>query len=82
MEDEFDLPVEYKGKKHIFKASLIVQGFTHRFQIEINGQTILFEPDEERNYRAMFEYGDAENRKNIDIELLKQIVAVIEEIVK
>lgn len=81
MEDEFDLPVEYKGKKHIFKASLIVHGFTHRFQIEINGQTILFEPDEERNYRAILEYGHAE-RKNIDIELLKQIVAVIEEIFK
>jgi CRISPR/Cas system-associated exonuclease Cas4 (RecB family) len=82
MEDEFDLPVEYKGKNHIFKASLIVKGFTHRFQIEINGQTILFEPDEERNYRAMLEYGDEESRKNIDIELLKQIVTVIEEIVK
>ena len=49
MDQEFDLPVEYKGQEHIFKANLAVYGFTHKFHVNVNGQDIIFEPDEERN---------------------------------
>jgi len=34
-------------------AKLIVTGYTHKFGVDVNGQNIIFEPDEERNYRAV-----------------------------
>ena len=82
MDEQFELPVEYKGQQHIFKATLVVYGFTHKFHVDVNGQVIVFEPDEERNYRAVLNYEDIGNNKNIDIELFKKISEVIEEIVR
>ena len=52
MDEQFELPVEYKGEQLLFKASLIVTGYTHKFNVDVNGQMVIFEPDEERNYRA------------------------------
>ena len=82
MAEQFDLPVEYKGEKRFFKATLNVYGYTHKFHVEVNGETIIFEPDEERNYRAVFNYNEIENSKSIDIELIKKITKAIEEVVK
>ena len=82
MNDEFDLPVDYKGQKHIFKAALFVYGYTHKFKVNINGQEILFEPDEERNYRAVLNYSELDKSKNIDVEILKSIAATLEQLVK
>jgi hypothetical protein len=40
----------------LLKASLIVTGYTHKFMVELDRQTIVFEPDEERNYRAVIPF--------------------------
>jgi hypothetical protein len=53
MEDTVELPVEYKGKVLILNASVFITGYTHKFTVEVNGQAVIFEPDEERNYRAV-----------------------------
>ena len=81
MDEQFDLPVQYKGDQLIFKSTLNVYGYTHKFNVEVNGQTIVFEPDEERNYRAVINPIDLESNKNIDIELLKKIAEALWEVV-
>jgi len=82
MGEQFELPVDYKGEQHLFEAELIVYGYTHKFHVDVNDQTIIFEPDEERNYRAILNYNEIDTNKNIDIELLKKISLALEEIVK
>jgi len=82
MDEEFELPVEYKGEQLLLKASLIVTGYTHKFSVIVNGETVISEPDEERNYRAVLSYDDILEKKNIEIELLKGIAGVIEHLVK
>jgi len=62
--DEFDLPVKYKGEEQIFKASLVTFGHTHKFHVDVNCQTVIFEPDEERNYRAVKPYEEINSGKN------------------
>jgi len=81
MDEQFDLPIQYKGDHLIFKGALIVHGYTHKFNVDVNGQTIVFEPDEERNYRAVINPLDLESHKNIDIGLLKIIAEALWEIV-
>jgi len=58
MEEEFELPINYKGQQLMLKASLQITGYTHKFNVDINGQIIVFEPDEERNYRAVINLED------------------------
>ena len=58
MEQEFELPVEHNGQQVMLKASLLVTGYTHKFSVEVDEQIIIFEPDEERNYRAVINYDD------------------------
>jgi hypothetical protein len=53
MEEQFELPLVYKGEQVLLKASLLVTRYTHKFNVDVNGQNIIFEPDEERNYRAV-----------------------------
>jgi hypothetical protein len=82
MEEQFELPVKYKGEELMLNASLIFTGYTHKFSVDINGQIIIFEPDEERNYRAVIPYDDIGKNKPVDIELLKDITRAIETIVQ
>ena len=82
MDDQFELPVDYKGEQLMLKASLLVTGFTHKFTVEVSGQEVIFEPDEERNYRAVLNYEDIAKKKDVDVELLKSIAAAIEQLVK
>ena len=42
MDEQFDLPVQYKGDQLIFKSTLNVYGYTHKFNVDVNGQTIVF----------------------------------------
>jgi hypothetical protein len=82
MDEDFELPVEYKGQQLMLKTSLQVTGYTHRFVVEVRGQKVIFEPDEERNYRAIIPYEDISTRKDVDFELLKSIAAAIQQLVK
>jgi len=81
-DDQFELPVFYKGNYLMFKASLLVTGYTHKFSVEVDDQIIIFEPDEERNYRGIIPYEEIANKKKIDVELLKRIAEVIEHLFK
>ena len=78
--EEFELSVSYKGHDYMFTTTFQVMGYTYRFVVDVNGQKINFEPDEERNYRAVLNYEDAGNKTKTDHELLKAIIEKIREI--
>jgi hypothetical protein len=82
MDEPFEIPVIYKGEEWLFPARLLQHGYTHRFQVEVNGYEVLFEPDEEQNYRAMISPEKLHGINKMDIELLKAIAGAIEIIVK
>lgn len=80
--DEFELPVALNGKEFNFPARLLKYGYSYKLEVNIDGDKILFEPDEERNWRALVAYEDINNNKKINVELLKAVVASIEAIMK
>lgn len=80
MNEPFDLPVTYNGKERLFPARLLQLGYTHRFQVDVYGTEVLFEPDEERRYRAI---ADADALPtNVDTGLLQAIAEGIEAALK
>jgi hypothetical protein len=80
MDEPFDLPVLFKGEEHLFTSELQHIGYTHRILVDVYGTEVSFEPDEERNYRAILD-PEKINQK-LSVELLKAIAQAIEEIVK
>jgi hypothetical protein len=76
-EQKFELPVEYKSQELMLKASLQVIGYTHKFMVEVEGHSIIFEPEEERNYRGIVPYDQVGKQKHIDLYLLKAISEAI-----
>jgi hypothetical protein len=82
MDDALEIPVTYKGQELSFPARLLLTGYTHKIQVEVDGQLIMFEPDEERNYRAVLDTNQLEQGARPDVPLLQAISAVIESVVK
>lgn len=80
MDEPFELPVFYKGEEHLFTSQLQQSGYTHKIIVNIYGTDVAFEPDEERNYRALIDPEKID--KGIDLDLLKAIAETIEQIVK
>ncbi len=72
-----DIPVTYKSNELTFKGTYMKFGYTHKFEVEVEGNNILFEPDEEGNYRAVANAVKMDNIKNVDADLLKQIASTL-----
>jgi len=75
MTQEFELPVTYKGEEILFPAKFQFLGYTHRFLVGVYGEEIVFEPDEERNYRALLEANKL--TKHLTLDLLQAIAEAL-----
>lgn len=82
MDDEFMLPVTFNGKEMEFPARLLNYGYSSKLEVDINGSKVFFEPDEERNWRAVISYEDVMSNKKINKELLEVVISVINEVTK
>lgn len=82
MDEGFELPVLYKNKEIHLPATLLAYGYTYKLQIAINETLVLFERDEEGEWRALVAPDDAAANKNIEPELLQAIVVAIETVLQ
>lgn len=75
MEEEvFMLPATFRGEELELQITLKPYGYTYRFEVNVNGIQVQFEPDEERNYRALVSPEQLEaNRSKLDVALLQTI---------
>ena len=82
MNDEFYIPVSFEGRDYNFPARLLNYGYAIKLEVDIEGNTILFEHDEERNWRALIPFDEIPVAKKTNVELLKAVAEAIEEITK
>ena len=80
MEDSFSIDVEVQGKEYSFETRLAAVGYTHKFYVLINGLEVIYEPDEQRNYRAILNNAGQNNVIDVDLELIKAVGDKIESI--
>ena len=81
MAEIFILRVQYKNEQRNFEAELQVYGYTHKVVVVVEGTEIIYEPDEESNYRALIPESQKE-QKLPDPELLKIIAHQLEKVLK
>ena len=80
MPDEFEIPVNYKGEELFFAASLISAGYSYKIIVEISGTKITYEPDEQRNFRALVQPSDVQNEDQIDKNLVGEVGKTLQSI--
>ena len=82
MDEEFELPVWFNNTELNFPAKLLNYGYSYKLEVDIDGTKLLFEPDEERSWRALIAYEELNANKKISADLLKAIASSIDEILK
>ncbi len=80
MEDPFFIPVVYRGAELQFEAGLVRRGYTYSLHVNIRDAVVVFERDEEGNWRALMPA--EEKAKAPETELLRAVADAIGEIVK
>ncbi|MBL7736456.1 MAG: hypothetical protein JNL51_13430 [Chitinophagaceae bacterium] len=67
MDELFELPVDYKGGEIVLPGKLVRRGYSYRLHISVEEVDVVFEPDEERNFRAIIDNPDLQGKINIDL---------------
>ena len=84
MDEPFLIPVNYKGIEWEFEATLQIFGYTHRFNVLVEGTEVIFERDEEGQYRAILSQealaAQGKGSRSIDPGLLEHIALQIGQI--
>lgn len=82
MDSDLEVPVTYKNQELIFYAKFIQFGYSYKFEVNLNGMPIFFEPDEERNFRAVMDPTFDRGNQKIDKELLQLIAEALAAMLK
>jgi hypothetical protein len=80
MHEDFQIPVLYNNRRMNFPAQLVRYAYSYKIEVDVDGTIVYFEPDEERNWRALVAQ-EEESTRHINSDLLKAIATSIEEIV-
>lgn len=75
MDDLFTISFSHKGRQYDLDTKFVRVGYVHQFHVQLDERMLIFEFDEEREYRVI----DASSQqrsslKKIDAELVKMIV--------
>ena len=82
MDDSLFIPVEFNGQQMELPARVVQAGYTIKLEVEIDGSKVIFEPDEERNWRAVIPYEEVQRRRSLSTDLLRAIASTIDDITK
>ncbi|WP_114792581.1 hypothetical protein U0035_02405 [Niabella yanshanensis] len=76
MEHYFELPLKYREEDRMLKGRLVTFAYSYKFYIIIDGKELVFERDDEHNFRVVATESHHENM--IDRELLAHIIEALE----
>ncbi len=78
MDSGFIIEVVVNNVVYGFEAQLVEVGYIHKVMVVINNINVIYEPDEERNYRAIITDKDIPLVRQSDIELIQAVGNAIE----
>lgn len=74
--DAFTISFEHKGIQHQLEAKFMRVGYVHQFHINFENRTLIFEFDEEREYRII-DADSSSTLHSLDKELLAAMANAI-----
>jgi len=82
MDDDFVIPVLYKGKKIDFVAKFLPFGYTYKIEVDVYGTSVYLERDEEKEWRVLLNPEDVEANKKMDAALIEELIHSLDSILK
>ncbi|MCP9751231.1 hypothetical protein [Ferruginibacter sp. HRS2-29] len=82
MSERFEIPLTYNGKEHNFAAELISTGYSYKIMVDVFDTVVSFEPDEERNFRAVTDHENLQRNSLPGKALLEEIANTLISIFK
>lgn len=76
MDTNFTISVEHDGQQREYQAKFIRIGYIHQFHVDVEGNSLIIEFDEERDYRVI-NSNPAKTDLSLPQELLLAIVRKI-----
>ena len=73
MDDLFKIDIVYQGDVVEFEVRLVSAGYLHKFYVTVCKEEVIFEPDEERNYRAIVIEDSIKDLTDKDNEIIRLI---------
>ena len=73
---EFEIKVSHRNVERSFTATFFQLGYSYRIEVEVEGTVVRFEPDEERNWRAII--ADPESGATVNSEVLQEIIKFLD----
>lgn len=77
MNEPIPFPVEHLGITYEFGLTLVQLGYIYQLHIEVNGQMLIFEKDDEGAYRVISSDGQ---QKPVDKGLITSIIATLQKL--
>jgi hypothetical protein len=77
--EHFVIEIEHKGKPVAYEANLQITGFTHRILIFVEEVEVIFERDDQNEYRAIVA---PTHMDKVNVKLLAAIAAQLDEAFK
>ena len=81
MNEDFDFQVTHDKKEQHFTGRLLSWGYSYKIEVEVLGIVVTFEPDEERNLRAMTDPSQ-KGSLSLDPSLMQAIARALENLGK
>jgi len=80
MDEDFELPVNINGKEKILQAKFIRFGYSYKIEVGTGEEVLLFEPDEERNWRAVLIPESMDRSKTTHPDLYRSIAEALDKL--
>ena len=77
-DEQHILPITYKGEELEFPLQIVPMGFTYKFIVTVGDAKLIYEKDDEGEYRAMLADPNVFTGKMPDRELLIAINEVLQ----
>ncbi len=80
MEEGFTIDVTVENTEYSFPARLVRSGYVLALHVHIEGLTVAYEPDDERNYRAIVSEAEQANMPANTIKLIAAVGRFLNEL--
>lgn len=80
MDEDFSLPIIYRGKELLLTSRLLQFGYTYKKEVEVEDTKVHFERDDSGEWRALLSQHDLEQRKTLDRHLIEALMQSIVQI--
>ena len=69
-QEHFDICVEYESREECFECVFSTYGYSYRITVKIDETEVIYEPDEERRFRARVENAGSPGKRLVALVLL------------